>query len=325
MKNTYMIAGVVIDANKVRYYNQSTFIVCGMSVDWSVIEHGNQIFKGMSKAQGIFKDVRFCQRCNEIYNNERIKLINYNKNRGLNEFGELLIVNSGKDNGNMRHKDFKGYLTDAKEIYEQARAEYENIDSILETAKKEWENAQRSGLTDRDTMIARATYMQAEDAHKQSIKQLGENAKERLANVRKEMKKHIEDFYRADPSKLDINTLKLLESGVLSGAEMMHLANQNRDNVTMIRMIRKYAGEKLAEERKKGVHSDETVYLCHGIGSLSGEEELKTFDFLAERITGGLSTDKSWAKANNMLFNERFSDYLGTIDNMFARPEVSAE
>lgn len=327
MSNTYTIAGVVVDGNTAYECKKKAYIVHGMSLDWSMIEQGNNVLKGMVKPYGLFKDAEFCQRCSEIYSSVQSKLITHNESRGLNASGEPLRE---KERGNvkiMRHNNFKGYLDDAKKIYEKARVEYERLQDEWDATQKEYQRIQREGLTERGIAIAKGQYMQYEDEYKQGMANLEQSVKTQLAEIRKAMKEHTDEFYRADPSKLDANTMTLLNSGILTTDELIYLTEQNRSNVTMLRMIGARAKEnyqKLYE--KKGPHDANLAALQLKLNRLGGgEEELGVFDNVSERIMMCVQKDKSFANAHTKTFETVFSDYYGVMDHMIAQPEVSAE
>lgn len=329
MSNTYTIAGVVVDGNTAHECKKKSYIVHGMSLDWSMIEQGNNVLKGMAKPYGLFKDAEFCQRCGEIYSSVQSKLITHNESQGLNASGEPLRE---KERGNikiMRHNNFKGYLDDAKKIYEKARVEYEKLQSEWSATQEEYRRIQREGLTERGIAIARGQYMQYEDEYKQGMANLEQSVKSQLAEVRKAMKEHTDEFYRADPSKLDANTMTLLNSGILTTDELVYLAEQNRSNVTMLRMIGIKAKENYMKLRdKKGtLYSDENLAVLQAkLNRLGGgEEELSAFDTVTEGIMRCIQKDNSYASVHTKSFETIFSGCYGAIDKMVAQPEVPAE
>ncbi|MBO5112525.1 MAG: hypothetical protein J6C12_04165 [Lachnospiraceae bacterium] len=329
MSNTYTIAGVVVDGNTAYECKKKTYIVQGMSLDWSMVEQGNDVLKGMVKPYGFFKDAEFCQRCSEIYSSVQSKLITHNESQGLNASGEPLRE---KERGNvkiMRHNNFKGYLEDAKKIYEKARVEYERLQDEWDATQEEYNRIQRDGLTERGKVIARGQYMQYEDEYKQGMANLEQSVKTQLAEVRKAMKEHTDEFYRADPSKLDANTMALLNSGILTTDELIYLTEQNRSNVTMLRMI----GVKAKENYDKLREKKGTLYADTNLAALQmelnrlggGEEELGAFDAVTERIMSCIHKDNSYANAHVKTFETTFSGYYDLMDKMIAQPEVSAE
>ena len=327
MSNTYTVAGVVVDGNTAYECKKKAYIVHGTSLDWSMIEQGNNVLKGMVKPYGLFKDAEFCQRCSEIYSSVQSKLITHNESQGLNASGEPLRE---KERGNvkiMRHNNFKGYLDDAKKIYEKARVEYERLQDEWDATQKEYQRIQREGLTERGITIAKGQYMQYEDEYKQGMANLEQSVKTQLAEVRKAMKEHADEFYRADPSKLDANTMTLLNSGILTTDELIYLAEQNRSNVTMLRMIGARAKENYKKlNEKRGAHDENLAALQLKLNRLGGgEEELGVFDNVSERIMMCVHKDKSFANAHTKTFETVFSNCYGVMDHMIAQPEVSAE
>lgn len=329
MNNTYTVAGVVVDGNAAYECNKKAYMVQGVSIDWSMIEQGNNVLKGMVKPYGFFKDAEFCQRCSEIYSGVQSKLITYNESQGLNASGEPLQEKNKGVNKIMRHNDFKGYLDDAKKIYEKARVEYERLQGEWDATQEEYRRIQREGLTERGIAIAKGQYMQYEDEYKQGMDNLHQSVKAQLAEVRKAMEEHTREFYRADPSKLDANTMTLLNSGILTTDELIYLAEQNRNNVTMLRMI----GVKAKENYDKLREKKGTLYADTNLAALQvklnrlggGEEELGVFDTVTERIMCCVNKDKSYANANTKSFETLFSGCYGAMDHMIAQPEVSAE
>ena len=327
MSNTYAIAGVVVDGRTAYEHSKKSYIVHGMSMDWSMIEQGNNVLKGMVKPYGLFKNTEFCQRCSEIYSGVQSKLITYNESRGLNASGEPLREKNKGVNKIMRHNNFKGYLEDAKKIYDKARVEYERLQGEWDATQEEYQRIQREGLTERGIAIAKGQYMQYEDEYKQGMANLEQSVKTQLAEVRKSMKEHTDEFYRADPSRLDANTMTLLNSGILTTDELIYLAEQNRSNVTMLRMIGARAKEnyqKLYE--KKGPHDENLAALQLKLNRLGGgEEELGVFDTVTEGIMRCIGKDNRYASAHTKSFETLFGGCYGVMDKMVAQPEVSAE
>lgn len=321
------IAGVYVDSLKAAEY-KGAFMVCGMSVCWDIIEQGAAVFAGKEKPAGLTADPDFCQECSEIYNRESEKLTNYNAHRGLNKAGEPLPDNLSKgDNKIMKHNDFKGYLGDVKQIRDKAILSYNQIVEEWNNAKQTWEKAQHSGLSDRDMLIEKAAYMQAEDAYKQAMQDLTDSTNAQIADVRKEMKQHTDSFYMADPSRLDANTMTLLNSGILSSKELAHLAEQNRGNTTMLRMIGKVAKDRRnALAGKRGAADDELIMLSHKLDTMgAGEKELEALDGVAVWVRRCINPDATIANVNNRHFDRIYNEYLQSLDSITAQPEAPAE
>lgn len=319
------IAGVYVDGKKAAEYNRA-FMVCGLSVGWDYIEYGAAVFSGKEKPVGFTIDPDFCEACSEIYNRANKKLSEYNASHGLNLSGEPLSNNLNKGDKNMKHNDFKGYLDDAKEIRERAIVSYNTICEEWEAARGEWNKAQHSGLSELDFTIEKAAFLQAEKTYKQALQDLRSDTKVKLLKVREELAHHTDVFYMADPSRLDANTMTLLNSDILSTKELEHLAGQNKGNPTMLRMI-----GKVAKDRLKNMPANETrdVQLSALANKLerigSGEYELQIFDGVSEWVERCINPDPYFAKANNPHFDRIFGEYMQVMDGMTAQPEAPKE
>lgn len=319
------IAGVVVDGKTASEYKKKSYIVQGVSLSWSMIEEGYNVLKGIVKPYGFFKDADFCQRCGEIYSNAQTKLITYNENRGLSASGEPL---QGIERGNaeiMRHNNFKGYLSDVKKIYEKARIEYDQLQSDWDATQEEYQRVQREGLTERGITIAKGQFMQYEDEYKQGMDNLQKSVKAQITEIRKTMEEHTKEFYRADPGKIDAGTMVLLNSGILTTDELIHLAEQNIGNTTMLRLIGVKVNEKLSG-LKNGKRDENLVTLKYGLDNIGcGEREMKVFDEVTERVMMCFSNDNSFAAANSKVFNAVYDNYVSVMDRMIAQPETPAE
>lgn len=316
------IAGVLVDWEKAAAYNRP-FVVCGLSVSWNVIEHAAAVHEGREKPEGITRDEAFCEACSELYSREEKRLTDYNAGRGLNKEGEPLNNQKGEVKA-MKHTNFKGYLDDAKKVKEKAMISYDEITQTWEDEKRAWDKAQHSGLSERDMLLAKADYMRAEDDYKNGMAGLMEGTKATLAEIRKEMKQHTDDFYRADPAKLDTNTLTLINSGILSTEELSFLAEKNRGNVTMLRMIGAEAKKRIdaAHANKESWPPELSVLHNKLQGMGGGKRELEAFDTASEWITRCINPEPAFSKANNAHFDRIFEDIYSRMDGITAQPET---
>lgn len=319
------IAGVYVDGEKAAEYNRA-FMVRGLSVGWDYIEYGAAVFSGKEKPVGLTVDPDFCEVCNKIYNRENKKLSEYNASCGLDLSGESLSNNLNEGDKNMKHNDFKGYLDDAKELRERAIVSYNAICEEWEKAREEWNKAQNSGLSELDFTIEKAAFLQAEKTYKQALQDLKNDTKAKLSKVREELAHHTDVFYMADPSRLDANTMTLLNSGILSTKELEHLAGQNKGNPTMLRMIGKVAKDRLKNMPANKTRDVQLLDLANKLGRIgSGEHELQIFDGVSEWVERCVNPDPYFARANNPYFGRIFGEYMQAMDEMVAQPEAPAE
>lgn len=169
------------------------------------------------------------------------------------------------------HPTFTGYIDDLKKIFEDACTEYDKIFDAVETARRIWKDAREAGLNELNLTRAKSEYLTAEEAFKEDMDALRRNTDKKVAAVRDLLLEHAQAFYRASADKLDNNTLVLLESGILTDAELESLARKFRNNVTMIRMIGRYAGMRNTDAMRN------LTYKIEHLG-LDGRAELKLFN-----------------------------------------------
>ena len=171
------------------------------------------------------------------------------------------------------------------EIAREAFSEYVAAAERLKAAEaKKKEYPQRRGLVDAAYM-AKSTRAEADVLEaKEAIKA----AKKRLESHADDLAAQLGDAYSVDPAQLDGATLELLKSGILTANEYSKLLHeaQEKGNVTMIRLIGKYAADAADELTAKYGQSDSTAralrLVSHESRQSSGDELLKTFDYLGD-------------------------------------------
>lgn len=320
------IAGVFIDGEKVSEYNRP-FTVCGISVSWSVIEYATAVHEGKKKPAGITRDEAFCEACSEIYSREEKRLTDYNASRGLNKEGEPLNNQKGELKA-MKHTNFKAYLEDVRQIRDKAAQMYMQNVEAMEAEKKKWSDFQRSDHTERQAAIARGEFYQAENEYKEAQRAIMNDASEKIAAVRKELQEHTTAFYRADPSSIDPAALTLLNSGIMTTAELEHMANPNRSNVTMLRLIGAEAGKRIDAKRASGSRDQdkELLALYYGLkGMGNGEKEMKIFDQAAEWAIKSVDANAAANATHKESYDGIFNSYCEAMGSMAVKPAEDAQ
>lgn len=310
--------GVMIDKAKAMEYKKA-FTVRGISCSYDLVSFGEKVYQGYEAPQGIAKEKVFCEACHDIYTQENAKLVNYNANRGLDQAGEPI-----KRKGeylNMRHENFKDYAADAKKVYDTAIVSYRDIVEQWRQAQEKWKDAQQERLSEYDAAISKAAYMQAEQDYKNNMQALQDGTQKHIVDIRSEMETHVNEFYRADPSKLDMNTLRLLDSGILNDQELITLASANRSNVTMLRMIASNMADKCKTARGAKEHGS-LLMISKQLASLeTGGKELEWFDNVTAWGDRCLDSDTYFADVNSKHFDRIYNQIAGEFDNAFAQPE----
>lgn len=229
-----------------------------------------------------------------------------------------------KQEGNrMGYKDFGGYLEELKDIYAAGRITHGKLQDAWETEQAEYKAAQRKKLSEADTTIAKGRYLQAEKTFHDGITQLQEHVGQSIAAVRQRMGEHLDSFYLANPDKLDMATMELLRSGILTSRELERLAGQNTGNVTMLRVIGVHAEKMLSElPEHKTEDGKRLSALSHAVKSLgNGERELGAFDTLAMYASKGLQAERGLADGIDRSWERVCSEQMSKLSEAAVKPE----
>lgn len=108
---------------------------------------------------------------------------------------------------------------------------------------------------------AKATHEEAKKALQDAKKAL-QDARTDVAKIRAELISAIDEEYRVDASKLDTNMLELMKNGILTAVDYKRLLDEamNADNLTMTRMIAKYATDKAKELEEDNIPPEDIRY-----------------------------------------------------------------
>jgi len=168
--------------------------------------------------------------------------------------------------------------------YREAESEYKSADKAL---KKAITPGAVSAATVAAEARARARFVEAETAFNQAKREFEGRMKD-LATIRGELAQAVENEFSADPAKLDMATLELLKSGIMSDNEIVRLARSamNENNATMARIIGKYAKEK-ADATKSSAGRDESAaqplrVVASECQRYNGSAWLEAFDYLTD-------------------------------------------
>lgn len=194
--------------------------------------------------------------------------------------------------------DFNDYAKKADKIARDAFAELTAAENKLKDAEQQVKAyPERRGITDYEyaarSARAQADLMEArEQLHRVQIR-MGDYARD-IANVRAELAEGLNAEYAADPARIDTNTLMLLQSGILHSDEysrMFHDAKAG-GNLTMARLVSKYASIAAEEATKKYGESDRRAMELRAIGYQGDTEntdavaaKLAEFDVLQEAFS----------------------------------------
>lgn len=111
---------------------------------------------------------------------------------------------------------------------------------------------------------AKAEHEEAKKAL-QDAKKAMQDARTDIAKIRAELITAVDAEYRIDAAKLDANTLELMKSGILNAVDYARLLDEaiNADNITMARMIAKYATDTAKELEAAKIEPEDIRYKEH--------------------------------------------------------------
>lgn len=217
----------------------------------------------------------------------------------------------------MKHDDFTGYIKDLQDVYKTAAQKRENLRTAHEKAVEEWNVANRdSSLSEYARTSAKMKYLEAEETYKDAVKNLQNKTNDDILTIRHEFEKHINSFYAADGEKLDDDTVRLLNSGlVLRKDEVERIVSRYLDNPTMIRLVEDYCS-------KHKIASDLIITCWFSVKS-AGKIERKIFDNLAKLINNVVSGNEIAAKVwgtETGHFDRAYGEAIGGLRQIMVRP-----
>jgi len=174
-------------------------------------------------------------------------------------------------------------------------------------------------------LIARGDYERAKMTWEQTKKDAQDNFKTKTGALRAQMADYAANVYRADPSKIDHNALQLLNAGIMSPDEVEHLADNYRDNPTMLRLIGKYAADKcnsaLNERDRTRVAKWASL---KGLQTLSDSSAaIAGFDQFADFCGQAFLNDRS-AKIRYENFDRLYHSACMSYDDFIIQPDGGA-
>jgi hypothetical protein len=181
---------------------------------------------------------------------------------------------------------FNDYAKKLNEIANGTFEEYRRAEAAVKSAESRYNAYPRRNGADPAYMAkstrAEADLAEARNAFEQMRRHLFDDKRREIAAVRAELEKAVGDAFAADPTKVDMQTMELLRSGIMSADEYNRLIDKAtaNGNPTMARMIAQSAAD--MAERTKGDADVSRSYrlVSHKGKGMNGQEYLDAFDCL---------------------------------------------
>lgn len=183
----------------------------------------------------------------------------------------------------------KSYLNKILDSYTEARKTYEDELRTIERIQKQTEKALRSGnLTPTGMEHRRKSAAEAIQEAQDTLHAAVKEAEDSFAAVRAEVDNIFGAAYRISPDKLDVSTVEILKSDMLSVSELKELAASYTDNYTMLRYIGKYARERA---QKRSDETEDLMPLAYQIDRIPTHRHLEGVDAMIHLCSSALRDD----------------------------------
>ena len=144
-----------------------------------------------------------------------------------------------------QYRNVKEFTDRIRNAYPKYREEYVSLGNALIEGKKKWnEELRRGWRTPKEQQEATIKHEEEMKKLRLAFESIEDKALAEFEEIKKECIEIFEPYNRATASMIDMPTLELLKSGILKDNELIDLADSFADNVTMLRIIGKYAEER---------------------------------------------------------------------------------
>lgn len=182
---------------------------------------------------------------------------------------------------------FNGYARKVNEIANAAFAEYREKEAAVKSAESRYKAYPRRNGADPAYMAksarAEADFVEARNAFDQMRRHLFDDKRRAIAAVRAELETALRNEYAADPKAVDMNTLALMNSGILTAAEYNRLidASTAAGNHTMVRLLAQSAKDRADKVNDSDTAREYRLVAQKGKG-MDGRQYLEAFDYMGD-------------------------------------------
>ena len=182
---------------------------------------------------------------------------------------------------------FNDYAKKLNEIANATFEEYRRAEAAVKSAESRYNAFPRRNGADPAYMAksarAEADLCEARNAFDQMRRHLFDDKRREIAAVRAELEKAVFDAFAADPKAVDMNTLALMNSGILTAAEYNRLidASTAAGNHTMVRLLAQSAKDRADKVNDSDTAREYRLVAQKGKGA-NGREFLEAFDYMGD-------------------------------------------
>ena len=182
---------------------------------------------------------------------------------------------------------FNDYAKKLNEIANATFEEYRRAEAAVKSAESRCNAYPRRNGADPSYMAksarAEADLAEANAQFEHCRRHLFDDKRREIAAVREELEKAVFDAFAADPKAVDMNTLALMNSGILTAAEYDRLidASTAAGNHTMVRLLAQSAKDRADKVNDSDTAREYRLVAQKGKGA-NGREFLEAFDYMGD-------------------------------------------
>ena len=210
-----------------------------------------------------------------------------------------------------QYRNVKEFLDKINDKYKAHRAEYERLTEQYTRNAEQWQKEIARGWSNYNLQQEAKAKHTAEQAEiRKALDDLRTTANTDFENILAEADDVLGRYNRATGDKLDLATVELLKSGILSDNEIKALAKDFEGNVAMLRIIGKYA------EERGGKDNMEMTVLASNLKSaeIPYREPLERLVFWSEN---GLKDDTIKAMAHNNHYENTYNELVEQSEGVY--------
>lgn len=199
---------------------------------------------------------------------------------------------------------FNNYAKKLNEIANATFEEYRRAEAALKSAESRSKEYPRRNGADPSYLAksarAEADLAEARNAFEQVRRHLFDDKRREIAAVRAELETALGNEYAADPQAVDMNTLALMNSGILTAAEYNRLIDSANaaGNHTMVRLLAQSAKDRADKVNDSNTAREYRLVAQRGKGA-NGQQYLEAFDYMTDtfnRCERNFSLTKKWGE-----------------------------
>ena len=210
-----------------------------------------------------------------------------------------------------QYRNVKQFLDKINDKYKAHRAEYERLNELYNLKAEEWKKELARGWSNQQMQKeARAKHEAEQSEIRNALEELRSTANKDFENILAEADDVLGRYNRATGDKLDLATVELLKSGILSDNEIKALAKDFEGNVAMLRIIGKYA------EERGGKDNMEMAVLARNLktAEFPYREPLERLVFWGN---SGIAERDSRATAGNSQFETMYNELVEQSEGLY--------